>query len=126
MTSISSASSAIESTSCIKAAPSRAERRPRSSATGKSRTSISPMPEPLLRVQSLSGGYGRSRVLFGVSFEVPAKGVVAVLGRNGAGKTTLLRTLLGYLKPTSGTVCLEGDDITGLAPSKLVRRGVGY
>ena len=49
-----------------------------------------------------------------------------MLGRNGAGKTTLLRTLLGYLRPTSGFVRLEGQDVTGLPPAKLVRRGVGY
>jgi branched-chain amino acid transport system ATP-binding protein len=49
-----------------------------------------------------------------------------VLGRNGAGKTTLLRTLLGYLRPTSGYVRLAGQDVTGLPPAKLVKRGVGY
>ena len=77
-------------------------------------------------MSSLSGGYGASRVLFGISFAVPEQGVVAVLGRNGAGKTTLLRTLLGFLRPTGGSVELEGDDVTGLAPARLVRRGVGY
>jgi len=82
--------------------------------------------EPLLRVESLSGGYGASQVLFGISFSVPARGVVAVLGRNGAGKTTMLRTLLGFLRPTGGSVHLEGADVTGLAPARLVRRGIGY
>ena len=84
------------------------------------------MSEPLLHVKNLSGGYGASRVLFDVSFDLPANSVLAVLGRNGAGKTTLLRTLLGYLRPTSGDVRLEGQDVTGLPPAKLVRRGVGY
>ncbi len=84
------------------------------------------MSEPLLRVESLSGGYGASQVLFGISFSVPARGVVAVLGRNGAGKTTMLRTLLGFLRPTGGSVHLEGADVTGLAPARLVRRGIGY
>jgi branched-chain amino acid transport system ATP-binding protein len=82
--------------------------------------------EPLLHVQNLSGGYGASRVLFDVSFDLPANSVLAVLGRNGAGKTTLLRTLLGYLRPTSGYVRLAGQDVTGLPPAKLVKRGVGY
>jgi branched-chain amino acid transport system ATP-binding protein len=82
--------------------------------------------EPLLHVKNLSGGYGASRVLFDVSFDLPANSVLAVLGRNGAGKTTLLRTLLGYLRPTSGSVRLDGHDVTGLPPAKLVRRGVGY
>jgi branched-chain amino acid transport system ATP-binding protein len=82
--------------------------------------------EPLLHVTNLSGGYGASRVLFDVSFDLHANSVLALLGRNGAGKTTLLRTLLGYLRPTSGYVGLEGQDVTGLPPAKLVRRGVGY
>jgi branched-chain amino acid transport system ATP-binding protein len=82
--------------------------------------------EPLLRVEGLFGGYGTSRVLFDISFDVPHSGVVAVLGRNGAGKTTLLRTLLGYLRPTGGSAHLEGEEVTGLAPARLVRRGVGY
>jgi ABC-type branched-subunit amino acid transport system ATPase component len=64
------------------------------------------VPEPLLRVDHLTGGYGPSQVLFGISFIVPEQGAVAVLGRNGAGKTTLLRTLLGYLRPTGGSVNL--------------------
>jgi ABC-type branched-subunit amino acid transport system ATPase component len=82
--------------------------------------------EPLLRVSALCGGYGASRVLFDVSFDLQAGSVLAVLGRNGAGKTTLLRTLLGYLRPTSGQVFLDHEDVTGLAPARLVRRGVGY
>jgi branched-chain amino acid transport system ATP-binding protein len=82
--------------------------------------------DSLLRVESLCGGYGSSRVLFGLSFVVPANQAVAVLGRNGAGKTTLLRTLLGYLQPTSGRVYFDDEDVTGLAPAKLVRLGIGY
>jgi branched-chain amino acid transport system ATP-binding protein len=82
--------------------------------------------EPLLSVQDLAGGYGASQVLFGVSLDVPEQGAVAILGRNGAGKTTLLRTLLGYLPPTGGAVRLGGEDVTGLAPARFVRRGVGY
>jgi branched-chain amino acid transport system ATP-binding protein len=82
--------------------------------------------EPLLSVRELAGGYGASQVLFGVSLDVPERGAVAVLGRNGAGKTTLLRTLLGYLPPSAGAVRLRGDDVTGIAPARLVRLGVGY
>ena len=84
------------------------------------------MSEPLLSVRELAGGYGASQVLFGVSLDVPERGAVAVLGRNGAGKTTLLRTLLGYLPPSAGAVRLRGDDVTGIAPARLVRLGVGY
>jgi branched-chain amino acid transport system ATP-binding protein len=82
--------------------------------------------EPLLSVRELAGGYGASQVLFGVSLDVPERGAVAILGRNGAGKTTLLRTLLGYLPPSSGAVRLRGEDVTGIAPARLVRLGVGY
>jgi branched-chain amino acid transport system ATP-binding protein len=82
--------------------------------------------EPLLRVEGLSGGYGASRVLFDVSFDVPRNSVVAILGRNGAGKTTLLRTLLGYLRPTGGRVIFDGEDVAGLSPTRLVRSGIGY
>jgi branched-chain amino acid transport system ATP-binding protein len=57
---------------------------------------------------------------------VPEQGAVAVLGRNGAGKTTLLRTVLGYLPPTAGAVRLHGEDVTAIAPARLVRLGVGY
>ncbi|MBX5440823.1 MAG: ABC transporter ATP-binding protein [Solirubrobacteraceae bacterium] len=84
------------------------------------------MSESLLEVEGLAGGYGASQVLFGVSFSVPARGTVAVLGRNGAGKTTLLRTLLGFLTPTAGTVRLRGRDVTGASPAAMVRDGVGY
>ena len=84
------------------------------------------MSEPLLSVRELAGGYGASQVLFGVSLDVPERGAVAILGRNGAGKTTLLRTLLGYLPPSSGAVRLRGEDVTGIAPARLVRLGVGY
>ena len=84
------------------------------------------MPEPLLRVEHLTAGYGPSQVLFGISFTVPDRGAVAVLGRNGAGKTTLLKTLLGYLRPTGGSLHLCGENVTGAAPAQLVRSGVGY
>jgi len=90
----------------------------------------SPSPAPggalLLAVEDLSGGYGGSQVLFSVSLEVHATGALAILGRNGAGKTTLLRTILGYLPPTGGSVSFDGHDVTGTAPAKLVKRGVGY
>jgi branched-chain amino acid transport system ATP-binding protein len=82
--------------------------------------------EPLLAVEDLRGGYGASQVLFGVGFEVPERGAVAVLGRNGAGKTTLLRTLLGYLPPSGGHVRLRGVDVTGAPPARLARRRIGY
>jgi urea transport system ATP-binding protein len=71
-------------------------------------------------------GYGRSVVLHGVSLAVPADRVVAVLGHNGAGKSTLLRAAIGLLKPRSGTVRFEGDDMTRLAPHERVALGMAY
>lgn len=85
-----------------------------------------PVGNGLLRVRGLTAGYGGSRVLFGVDLDVPAQGIVALLGRNGAGKTTLLRTIMGYLRPYSGSVSLDGAEVTGKRPTQLVRQGIGY
>ena len=83
------------------------------------------MSEPyLLDLGGLSSGYGSLRVLFNVTFSVPKGEVVALMGSNGAGKTTTLRAITGQLKITSGTVRFDGDDITGLSPEDLVRRGI--
>ena len=82
------------------------------------------MTDPLLQVDALSAGYGALRVLFQASFDVPAGEVVALMGSNGAGKTTALKTITGQLKATSGSIRFDGDDVTGLAPEALVRRGV--
>ena len=85
-----------------------------------------PRPQPKLVATGLCSGYGRSQVLFEVSLSVPAVGALAILGANGAGKTTLAKTLLGYLKPTSGEVLLDGRDVTGAPTRRLARNGVGY
>ena len=82
---------------------------------------------PLLRVDGLCGGYGQSQVLFDISFEVPVRGAVSIVGLNGAGKTTLLRHLIGELPRTAGTVVLDGDVISPTTlPSVLTRRGIAY
>lgn len=79
-----------------------------------------------LTMTGLASGYGSATVLRGVTLEIGDGEAVAVVGRNGMGKTTLLRTLLGYLKPTAGTITLGGVDITGEPPERVVRRGVAY
>lgn len=84
------------------------------------------MSDPILSVSDLSSGYGRSRVLFGVSLAIPAKGAVAVLGRNGAGKTTLLKTLTGEIEPMSGAISFNGADCAKEPTEARVRRGLGY
>ncbi|MEV4287572.1 urea ABC transporter ATP-binding subunit UrtE [Nonomuraea bangladeshensis] len=80
----------------------------------------------LLSVNGLESGYGRARVLFGVSLEVEPGQLVCVMGRNGVGKTTLLNTVMGVLPATAGTVAFDGRDVTGLKPHERVRLGMGY
>ena len=62
----------------------------------------------LLEVSGLNAAYGESKVLFDISITVKPNQVVACVGRNGAGKTTLLKSIVGFLKPTSGTVVANG------------------
>ena len=79
-----------------------------------------------LRVDKINTFYGLSHVLFDVSLSV-AKGEVAVLlGRNGAGKTTTMLSIMGVNTPKSGLVEYQGHDITGLAPYKIARMGIGF
>jgi branched-chain amino acid transport system ATP-binding protein len=78
----------------------------------------------LLDVDSLSAGYGKSQVLFDVSFSVQQGELVALIGANGAGKSTLLKCLSGLLKPWTGTVTFDGTRIDGRAPNEIVRLGI--
>ena len=78
----------------------------------------------MLQVGALHVGYGAVRALRGVSLEVNAGEVVALIGANGAGKSTLLRTISGILKPTSGDVRFEGRMLNGMAEDKIVRLGI--
>ncbi|MEO3868377.1 urea ABC transporter ATP-binding subunit UrtE [Nonomuraea sp. B12E4] len=80
----------------------------------------------MLSVTGLESGYGRARVLFGVSLEVEPGQLVCVMGRNGVGKTTLLNTVMGVLPATAGTVTFDGRDITRLKPHERVRLGMAY
>ncbi|MFP3986788.1 urea ABC transporter ATP-binding subunit UrtE [Streptomyces sp. E11-3] len=80
----------------------------------------------MLEIDDVRVGYHRSTVLHGVSLSVPTDGVAAVLGHNGAGKSTLLRTAAGLLTPHSGSVRLDGEDITRLKPHQRVARGLAY
>ncbi|HYZ37013.1 MAG TPA: urea ABC transporter ATP-binding subunit UrtE [Pseudonocardiaceae bacterium] len=80
----------------------------------------------MLKLADIHVGYGRTTVVHGASVEVPAGGVVAVMGHNGAGKTTLLRAAVGLLQPSAGRILLDGEDITRMRPNERVKRGVGY
>jgi len=83
-----------------------------------------PAPPPALELREVTGGYGQTTVLRGVSITVPASGVVALLGPNGAGKTTLLKMVSGFLRPSSGSIRLFGDDAAGLAPYRRFEEGL--
>jgi branched-chain amino acid transport system ATP-binding protein len=80
----------------------------------------------MLAVEELITDYGPVRAVDGVSLEVPPGTVTAVLGANGAGKTSLLRTITGLVRPTSGRVTLDSEDITSLPVELIVRRGLAH
>ncbi len=84
------------------------------------------MADPVLEIDGVTAGYGRTMVLFDVDVSIPRGGGAAVMGHNGAGKTTLLRVAVGLLPVRSGRVLLDGEDVTKLPPSQRVRRGLGY
>jgi urea transport system ATP-binding protein len=80
----------------------------------------------MLEVRGLNQYYGGSHTLRGIDLSVPQGSCTALLGRNGVGKTTLLRCLIGQLPVRSGSVLLDGKDLTKLAPYDRARLGVGY
>jgi len=77
-------------------------------------------------VEALQTYYGKSHVLRDVSFAVPPSRITVLLGRNGAGKTTTLRSIMGLTPPREGVVRFKGREITGQAPHRVFRLGVGY
>ena len=78
----------------------------------------------MLEVSGLTTKYGAISALRDASLTVGAGEVVGLIGPNGAGKTTLLGSIAGLLKPDAGIVTFEGDDMTGVAPERMVRAGV--
>jgi branched-chain amino acid transport system ATP-binding protein len=78
----------------------------------------------LLEVRELVAGYGEVKVLHGVSLQVGAGEVVALVGSNGAGKTTTLRAISGLIKPAAGQVFFDGRRVDGLDPHLIVRLGI--
>lgn len=80
----------------------------------------------LLRTESLAKEYGQRRVVNGVSINVEPGEIVGLLGPNGAGKTTSFNMVVGVVKPDSGRVLLDGQEITNLAIHERARLGVGY
>ena len=84
------------------------------------------MADMLLAIDDLRAGYGESVVLDGVSLALPEGGSLAVLGRNGVGKSTLLLTIMGFTRVASGRMWWRGRDISGLAPHRRARLGIGW
>src|SRR6202051_3744285 len=84
------------------------------------------MAEPLLALCDIRHGYGSGVVLDGISFELPERGGLAVLGRNGVGKSTLLLTIMGYTQVGRGRVVWRGEDITARAPHRRAQAGIGW
>ena len=80
----------------------------------------------MLEVVDLVGGYGRARILQGLSFRVRAGELVMLLGRNGAGKSTTLKTIMGLLRAESGGIRFAGQEIAGWEPHRIARAGLGY
>ena len=80
----------------------------------------------MLEIKDLYVSYGMMEVLHGISAEVQDKELVSVIGPNGAGKTTLIKTIMGLVKPTSGQILYNGEDITGIPAYKRAGMGIGY
>ncbi len=80
----------------------------------------------ILRLDGIHTYYGLVHMLHGVSLDVERGEVVALLGRNGAGKTTVLKSILGLVPPRAGRVLFKDEDITGLPPYVVARRGIAY
>ncbi len=84
------------------------------------------MAEPLLSFKNVRAGYGEAVVLDDISFDIPERGSLAVLGRNGVGKSTLLLTLMGFTQLRRGSIVWRGKDITRLAPHRRAQSGIGW
>jgi ABC-type branched-subunit amino acid transport system ATPase component len=80
----------------------------------------------VLEVRNLTSGYGETDILQEVSIQLHEKEIISIIGPNGAGKSTLLKTIFGILKPRQGFVRLQDEEITGLSPDRIVRKGMSY
>ena len=80
----------------------------------------------LLKAEDITVGYTEIDILHNVTVTVRSGEIVSVIGPNGAGKSTLLKTVFGILKPRNGNVTLKEEDITGLRPDRIVRKGISY
>jgi len=79
----------------------------------------------MLEVRGLQTAYGRSQVLFGISFDIASSQVVSLLGRNGMGKTTTVRSIMGITAPRDGAISFEGKALRGLPSYRIAQLGLG-
>jgi len=80
----------------------------------------------LLQVKDLNAHYGPSHVLQGINLNIAEGELVALMGRNGMGKSTTLKSIMGLVKPTSGSVMFQGQEVAGLPPYKVALAGIGF
>ena len=80
----------------------------------------------ILKVEDITVGYSKTDILHDVDLLLRKGEIVSIIGPNGAGKSTLLKTIFGLLQPRKGSVYLQGKNITGEKPERLVRQGISY
>jgi ABC-type branched-subunit amino acid transport system ATPase component len=93
---------------------------------GTRRGAPSQQAPTLLVAEKLTAGYGRFDILHDVSLSVRVNEIVSIIGPNGAGKSTAFKTVVGFLTPRTGRVLFNGEEITGLRPDRVLRRGLAY
>ena len=80
----------------------------------------------MLELEDVHAHYGLSHVLQGVSLRIERGEVIGLFGRNGVGKTTVMKTIAGWVAPTLGAVCFDGEPIGGMPLDRICRRGIGF
>jgi branched-chain amino acid transport system ATP-binding protein len=80
----------------------------------------------MLELKSIGAGYGSFQALFDVSLEVRSGEAVGVIGPNGAGKTTLMRVISGLIRPTTGSIAMEGADVVRTSAHRIVELGIAH
>jgi branched-chain amino acid transport system ATP-binding protein len=80
----------------------------------------------MLEVNNVYGGYGKITILNGVSFQIPRASITTVIGPNGAGKSTVFKAIFGLLDIHSGAILLDGNEVTGAKPARMIGHGVTY